>query len=214
MWAKDEDGKIPYFSARAEELARQVQASESSKTSSLNDGTSSEPAPRRFRNRNNGGRGRNKDRVNSPQRPNAGRKRRHEGNRAWNRKCLNREKCDGVHRIEDCPVTSENDKKRLLNEHIAKLKRLHSKTEDQEEKRQRRSGRSLASEGSDYDIDVAISGVDTKARDDTGADMTVIPMRLLTQILSQNPNMNVDRIDKPIEVQLAVKGRDIPKVII
>ena len=61
---------------------------------------------------------------------------------------------------------------------------------------------------------MSISGVDTKARDDTGADMTVIPMRLLTQILSQNPNMNVDRIDKPIEVQLAVKGRDIPKVII
>ena len=70
-----------------------------------------------------------------------GTKRRHTIGGAWTGKCLNKDKCDGVHRIEDCPVTSEQDKKRLLQEHITKLRKNPGSESDQSGKRQRQSGR-------------------------------------------------------------------------
>ena len=125
-----------------------------------------------------------------------------------------RDRCDGVHRIEDCPVTSEQDKKRLLQEHIAKLRKNPRSENDQSSKRQRQSGRSFICDGMNYNVDVVIAGVETVARDDTGADMTVIPVSLLTRILEQKMKMPVRKLDKAIEIDLAVKGNDIPKVII
>ena len=44
--------------------------------------------------------------------------------------------------------------------------------------------------------------------------MTVIPVSLLTRILEQKMNIPVRKLDKAIEIDLAVKGNDIPKVII
>ena len=192
MWAKNDDGRIPYFSRRAEDLARKVHASEAHKPSTQNTGnTNNETRPGRSNNRrgrvgaHSRGYNRTSDADNNPR----GTKRRGTGNREWTRKCLNKEKCDGVHRIEDCPVTSESDKRRLLREHIESLKKAYGSNHGHSEKRQRRLGRSLISSQCNHDIDVVIGGVEVKARDETGADMTVIPMKLLTQMLSHNENL-------------------------
>ena len=213
MWTKNDDGKIPYFSRRAEELAKQVQANEIVRRTNTTEGGTSESTARRGRNRKYRGRG-GRDNRNNDRNEAGGRKRRHSANSPWTRKCLNKDKCDGVHRIEDCPITSEQDKKRLLKEHIEKLKGIQGSNDDQAGKRQRRSGRSLISEGTDYNIDVVIGGVETKARDDTGADMTVIPMKLLTRILHHDKKVVVKEMIQPIEIVLAVKGDDVPKVVI
>ena len=111
---KEDDCKIPYFSNRAEDLATVVQANEAVKSNNNSEVTTADRNSRRGRGRLGRGRGGNT-------RANSGRytrgsdddhreKRRQPGTGGWTSKCLNKEKCDGIHRIEHCPATNEEDK--------------------------------------------------------------------------------------------------------
>ena len=79
-----------------------------------------------------------------------------------------------MHRVQDCPNTSKSEKKRLIEEY--KKNRNENNDRNQTAKRQHRLGRLLHCEGLNYNINVMIGGVETVARDETGADITVVQM--------------------------------------
>ncbi len=53
--------------------------------------------------------------------------------RDWNEKCLN-EKCDGTHRIRDCPLTGKDKAAELLKTHYEKNKKVQIKDQCYEKK--------------------------------------------------------------------------------
>ena len=121
MWRKDDDGKIAYFSQRAEHLAKEVQNNETVKTSVASEERRT-PKNNRHTHRPDRGGADKSNRHNNNRNPNGannqGLKRNHNTPRTWTKKCLNKDNCTGVHRIQDCPNTSESEKKRLLDEYM------------------------------------------------------------------------------------------------
>ena len=195
MWTKSNDGDLAYFSQRAEFLAREVQASVEARERTVKkestghrSGESRARGSKRsdhrearsaYRASSSGDQGRGSSSKTQGQHHTKAYKRNIDGDGKWTRKCLNTE-CSGTHKIEDCPITNEEEKKRLLSEHIEKLKSNSSN------KRRKTAGKSVQTQANEYNIEVEIGGVSTVARDDTGADISIIPFGLWERIRGQD----------------------------
>lgn len=209
MWKEGEHTSISHFIARAGEIATQVQRMEEIRPTRDNTGGSGsgEPTPRRRRGsetRRGGTPRTDEDRRRTPAHDDE--KRRKTGGPRkdiqWTRPCINPD-CSGKHRIEDCPNTPESEKKPMLEAYIHKMK---------EKRRERYSGKSISTVHSRYNIEVDIGGVSTRARDDTGADVTIIPSTLLRRIIEKSPKVEVRELEKPVDVELAVQDKSIPSI--
>lgn len=125
----------------------------------------------------------------------------------WKYDCLH-PNCHEKHRIRDCPIASEKEKKELLEAHRAKHRPRGGK-------RQRRTLKSITGvDPSNYNINIEIGNCRAKARDDTGSDITVIPRSLANQILKEDITLSEDHLIEPITAELAVQGKKIPTVIV
>ena len=97
-------------------------------------------------------------------------------------------KCTGKHRIEDYPISSEAEKKEFLSKHMENLKAKNNRV----------SSRNVVTHSDKYNIDVEIGGVDAKARDDTGADVTIIQMSLLKRVKAKTPPVELKKFSSPM----------------
>lgn len=73
----------------------------------------------------------------------------------------------------------------------------------------------MSSSGQDrYSINVHIGSVEAIARDDTGVDSTIIPAKLPTNIFSGSPGFEAKEFDTPLQRELAVFDKCLPKIIV
>lgn len=105
-------------------------------------------------------------------------------------------------------MADDKTKEKLLKENIDKL------TAHYGNKRQHRSGHLLQIGNPSYNIDISIGGVNTVARNDTGADISVTPLNLLPKIKGKCNSVEERRLKEPIIIELSVKRDDIPIVTV
>lgn len=121
--------------------------------------------------------------------------------KTWDQPCLNKEECDGIHRIKDCPKTSEKKKKELLDAYW----------------KERKAAKAVRNtEGtSGYEHPDADSGryrvkiddaVDAVALGDSGSDFSAITTKILKQMILANPKLKPETLAKPMELQTAING--------
>lgn len=194
MWKDQEHSSISHFLTRAGDIATQVQRIEELKARHDPNDQSRKRRRERDPPTNSASDDRQKVRPKKLGKWKPGDK--------WLRPCLNPD-CPDMHRIEDCPRTPEPDKKRLLDEHIARLK---------EKRKSAKSAKSAMSPECEDELDVFVSGISARAREDTGADTTIIPATLLTEIQKRFPDAEVRELNDPMRLELAVQGDNIPHI--
>jgi hypothetical protein len=126
--------------------------------------------------------------------------------RAWTLKCLN-ERCKGSHRIRECPMTSEEDKEKLLADYRSK------RDTEPEKKRPKLAavracrsqvGTADATKGR-YKVRLA-EGVEVVALGDYGADYSALPKDILQRLTKAGYNVVIYRLPKPIKLTACIKS--------
>lgn len=192
LWKAEEDHDIAHFTARARELAVQIQ-----KLTNLRGGNGSGGSGARSSNQDNRKHSHDKKNDHSVKRPpqnkngNPSKKRgkNYDANGNWISECLN-PKCEKIHKIQDCEETSDDLKRTLLRDYSNKMK--------ENSKRRKVNVKSCSSYTESNNITVIIEGINAAARDDTGADLTVIPRSLVTDIMKKSKTIAVKSLNSPI----------------
>lgn len=111
--------------------------------------------------------------------------------RKWKDKCLN-PKCNGIHPLFRCSMTSREYAKELLAEHRAEVKR----------QRGLKSMRKASARGGRYRCHIP-GGKTVIGLGDYGADNSALSASLIKQISSCGIDLNVTKLDNPIHLQAA-----------
>ena len=119
----------------------------------------------------------------------------------WKLGCLNKEHCQGIHRIMDCPITTEDRKKELLNE-------------ARENKKRKGNGKkfskisvtpTIVASVSDDRYDVILGGkVSTVALGDTGSDENVIDCELFEKLKLEGCPMKIEQFQTMMPMKCAI----------
>lgn len=120
--------------------------------------------------------------------------------------CLH-QKCKGKHFINDCPVATEDEKKKLKKEyHDAKRARLEN------QKKSKGGVRAVVSGDPDNTSLFAASfcsgAVEVDVMADQGSDMSAIPKDILEAIMKADPSVHVEKLDKAFLFETAVSDAE------
>lgn len=59
-----------------------------------------------------------------------------------------------------------------------------------------------------------IGGAEASAREDTGADTTIIHALMLSKVIAETPRVEVKELKRPPEMELEVQGEAVPTVLV
>ena len=124
----------------------------------------------------------------------------------WKLPCLNKH-CNEIHRVRYCPKTSDEQKKKLLEEYRANKKKRNGKT----------IGKLVCTsvvrsnpENDRFDI-LLHNSINAVAVGDTGSDVNAMDSRLLQTLQETNHTLPIKVLEKPISLNCAINtGKDIP----
>lgn len=123
---------------------------------------------------------------------------------SWNLPCLNKNVCSGIHRISECPVTSDEKKKELLDEY----RRSARHTNKGKQVRMQAMKDSLnvikaCSEADRFDIRLE-DKIPSIALGDTGSDESAIDARLFREIKNEDSSIRTQLFKVPQQLTLAI----------
>lgn len=117
----------------------------------------------------------------------------------WKLPCLNRQ-CNEIHRVRDCPKTSEEQKKKLLDEYRANKKKRQGKTVG----KLVTTPSVLANPEKDrYDI-LLHNTIKAVAVGDTGSDVNAIDARLYQMVQGSNHALRTSVLERPLSLNCAI----------
>lgn len=131
----------------------------------------------------------------------------------WTEKCLN-PKCDKIHMLRDCTMTSPEEKKDLFR------KKWEASKSKREENKKVKTAKSVKESSEHYNDQVTLKTSDTNdgrfsmliedkvldvALGDYGSDFNAMPQSTLTRAMKSVPNIAVSRFSNPVELVGAFK---------
>lgn len=123
------------------------------------------------------------------------------GDKTWSTPCLN-PKCTGIHKIRDCPTSSDDLKKTLLEEyHAAKRSAAKSVLGEQIDK---------VADADEGRIQVILENkIDVIALGDYGSCFTAMPLSLAKKVCHNVPAVALEETTSPVRFSLAIKNTDV-----